>query len=158
MINTSPMITNQSNILNPVGNSISRVMPTEYTNQIEETKKMNEQMKILNLKKSDQQMKNKKHRKILRRTYRVGRSKYYPKVSVLVSNRTIRKNITTKTHLLKETPIAEIKQYLIKRGLIKIGTPAPNDVLRKMYETVHLICGEVNNHNTDILLHNFIYT
>ena len=135
-----------------------RIMPAEYTNKIAETKKMNEQMKLLHLKKTGQQMKKNKQRKILRRTYRVGRSKYYPKVSVLVSNRTIRKNITTKTHELKETPIAEIKQFLIKRGLIKIGTPAPNDVLRKMYETVNLICGDINNHNTDILLHNFIHT
>ena len=136
--------------------NIHHVMPTEYTNKLSETKQLNEQMKLLELKKSAQIMRKRRQRKIMRRTYRIGRSKYYPKIAVLVSNRTIRNKMTTKTHLLKETPISEIKQYLIKRGLIKIGTTAPNDVLRKMYETVELLCGEVNNHNTETLLHNFI--
>ena len=97
-----------------------------------------------------------KQKRTVRRTYRIGRSKVFPKVSVLVSNRTIRNNITTKTQLLKQTPIGEVKKFLIKNGFIKIGSIAPNDVLRKMYESATLMCGEVMNHNPEYLLYNFM--
>ena len=44
----------------------------------------------------------------------------------------------------------------MKRGFIKVGSTAPNDVLRKMYESATLICGEIQNHNPDNLLYNFM--
>lgn len=94
-------------------------------------------------------------KRTVRRTYKIGKSKIHPKVSVLVSNRTIRNNITTKTQLLKQTPIQDIKTFLIKRGLIKVGTIAPNDVLREMYESTTLLCGDIYNHNPETLLYNF---
>lgn len=97
-----------------------------------------------------------KQKKTIRRTYKIGKSKVIPRVSVLVSNRTIRNNISTKSQLLKQVPIQEIKKYLIDRGFIKVGSSAPNDVLRKMYESAVLICGEVQNHNPDNLLYNFL--
>ena len=50
----------------------------------------------------------------------------------------------------------EIKKYLIKRGFIRVGTSAPNDVLRKMYETSNMVCGEIENHNADNLLFNYL--
>ena len=96
-----------------------------------------------------------KQKKTLRRTHYVGKSKIFPKVSVLVSNKTIRNNVSTKTQLLKQTPIHDVKQFLIKKGFIKVGSIAPNDVLRKMYESVSLICGEVHNHNSDNFLYNY---
>ena len=98
-----------------------------------------------------------KQKKTLRRTFHIGKSKVYPKVSVLVSNKTIRKNITTKSQLLKQVPIHEVKKFLIKKGFIKIGSIAPNDVLRKMYETAVLMCGEIQNHNPDNLLYNYLH-
>jgi hypothetical protein len=97
----------------------------------------------------------KKYKKLLRRTYRVGRDKYRPKVGVLLPNKTIRSNVTTKSYLLKQTPIDEIRKILVKKGFIKVGSSAPNDVLRKIYESIQLIDGDVNNHNPDYLLHNF---
>lgn len=97
-----------------------------------------------------------KRQKTLRRTYRVGRSKIAPKVSVLVSNKTIRKNIYTQALLLKQTPIKEVKRYLIKHGFIRVGSIAPNDILRRMYENARLVCGELRNHNPDNLLYNFL--
>ena len=97
----------------------------------------------------------KKKRKIVRRNYTIGRSRQYPKIGVLVSNKTIRKNITTKKTLLQQTSIHDIKKFLIKKGFIKVGSIAPNDVLRKMYETVNMMCGDVQNHNPDNLLYNY---
>ena len=99
--------------------------------------------------------KQKKYKKLLRRTYRVGRDKYRPKVGVLLPNKTIRSNVTTKSYLLKQTPIDEIRKTLAKKGFIKSGSSAPNDVLRKIYESIQLIDGDVNNYNSDNLLHNF---
>jgi len=58
--------------------------------------------------------------------------------------------------MLRQIPIQEVRKYLIKKGFIKVGTTAPNDVLRKMYESVLLICGDVQNHNPENLLYNFI--
>jgi len=96
-----------------------------------------------------------KQKRTLKRTYHVGKSKVFPKVAVLVSNKTIRNNITTKKQLLNQTPIEEIRKFLLKKGFIKVGSTSPNDVLRKMYESVVLISGDVTNHNPDNLLYNF---
>lgn len=97
-----------------------------------------------------------KRKKTLRRTYNVGKSKVHPKVSVLVTNRTIRKKISTQAQQLKQMPIEEIRRYLMEKGLIKVGSIAPNDVLRQMYENAILIGGEVNNHNPENLLYNYL--
>jgi hypothetical protein len=50
---------------------------------------------------------------------------------------------------LKQTPIDEVRRYLTKKGFIRVGSDAPNDVLRKMYESAVLICGEIQNHNPE---------
>ena len=111
--------------------------------------------KIQELKPKTQPIFNKQKRTI-RRTHKIGKSKVFPRVSVLVSNKTLRNNISTKTQLLKQTPMQDVKTYLMKRGFIKVGSTAPNDVLRKMYESATLICGELQNHNPENLLHNFL--
>ena len=128
-------------------------------------RKLNESMKRVNEMKETaiklQQLKHNsrpkkmKRKKTLRRTYKVGRSKTAPKVSVLVSNKTIRTNISTKSQIIKQTPIEEVKRFLVKRGLIKVGSITPNDVLRKMYESTIMMCGEVYNHNPENLMYNF---
>jgi hypothetical protein len=98
-----------------------------------------------------------KRKKTKRRTHKVGKSKMAPKIGVLISNKTIRNFVSTQTQQIKQTPIEEIKRFLIKHGMIKVGSIAPNDVLRKMYESATLICGEVYNHNKETLLYNFIH-
>ena len=49
----------------------------------------------------------------------------------------------------------KIREYLLKRGLYKIGSNAPDDLLRKIYEESYTT-GEVENKNTELLLHNFL--
>jgi hypothetical protein len=115
------------------------------------------QTKLENMNRNKAKPKKMKRKKTIRRTYKIGRSKIMPKVSVLVSNKTIRNNISTKTHLIKQAPIHEIRKYLIKHGFIRVGAITPNDVLRKMYETSMLMCGEIQNHNPDNLLYNFMH-
>lgn len=96
-----------------------------------------------------------KQKRILRRTFYVGRSRVFPKVSVLVANKTIRANTQLKTQHLKQIPMTEVKNYLLKNGFIKIGTNAPNDILREMYENAQMMCGEIKNHNPENLLYNY---
>jgi hypothetical protein len=96
-----------------------------------------------------------KQKRTIRRTYYVGRSRIHPRISVLVSNKTIRSRTTLKQQELKQVPIAEVKKYLLKHGFIKVGTSSPNDVLREMYENAQLICGEIKNHNPENLLYNY---
>ena len=118
--------------------------------------KYQKQTEKTNLASNKNKLKYLKQKKIFKRTYRVGRSKVAPRIGVLVSNRTIRNRISTQSQLLKQTPIQEVRKFLIKKGFIKIGSNAPNNVLRKMYESVSLVCGEVENHNPDTLLFNFL--
>lgn len=98
-----------------------------------------------------------KQKKTIRRTYCIGKSKLHPRVSVLVSNKTIRADTTLKKQALKNVPIAEVRKYLLKHGFIKVGTNSPNDVLREMYENAKLICGEIKNHNPENLLYNYFH-
>ena len=98
-----------------------------------------------------------KQKKTIRRTYCIGKSKVHPRVSVLVSNKSIRANTTLKKQELKNIPIAEVRKYLLKHGFIKVGTNSPNDVLREMYENAKLICGEIKNHNPENLLYNYFH-
>ena len=155
---------------NSISNNVSEVpMQTDQINVISTTAieaKMNEGLKRMSeLKQSTEILKKLKktyrpkrnlQRKTLRRTYKVGRSATLPKISVLVSNKTLRNNTTTKSQLLKQSSIQDVKKHLVKRGLIKIGGTTPNDVLRKMYESTMLMCGDVQNHNPDNILHNYM--
>ena len=40
-------------------------------------------------------------------------------------------------------------------SLINVGSIKTNDLLRKMYESAIMICGEVYNHNPENLMYNF---
>ena len=107
---------------------------------------------------SQPKRKAKKQRKIMRRTFKIGKSSTHPRVSVLLSNRTLRKQVNQRKSDIQNTPMSDIRAFLIKRGLVKVGTVAPNNVLRKMYEDAMLTCGEVYNHNSDILVYNFFHS
>jgi hypothetical protein len=155
--------TQKTNSIQPLRKTVAEISPSESMKQYEE--KLND--RILELSKQSQLEKIyspinpvihkpcKKQRRILRRTFHVGKSKKYPHVSVLVSNKTIRNNTNLKFIDLKQSSIKDVKQYLLKQGLIKVGTTTPNDVLRKLYESAKLIPGEVKNYNPENLLYNY---
>lgn len=131
------------------------VSPIERNDSLLRASEMKQRFDKLNARQNIKKQKSKQKR-IIRRTFKIGKSKVIPRVSVLISNRTIRNKVSTDGQLLKQKPIEEIKKYLIKRGLIRVGTTAPNDVLRKMYECSVMMCGEIQNHNPDNLLYNFL--
>ena len=136
---------------------VEREEQKKYTREPSEIIQKYEKTKSLFNDKSQKRIKYLKRKKIFKRKYHVGRSCTKPQIGVLVSNRTVRNRISTNAQLLKQTPIHDVRKFLIKKGFIKVGTNAPNDVLRKMYESVSMVCGEIQNHNPENLLFNFIH-
>lgn len=76
-------------------------------------------------------------------------------VSVLIKSRETRKNVQTEKIKLGQVSIIDIKKYLKDKNLIKAGSKAPNEVLRKMYEQA-VLAGDINNKCDGVLLHNFV--
>jgi hypothetical protein len=56
---------------------------------------------------------------------------------------------------LKKKPLPAIKLYLKKHGMLKIGSNAPEKVLREIYET-SMLTGDVYNKSEEVLYHNFM--
>ena len=169
MINTNNIQPNFTTSPQPLPDSIPQPLPQTipqpstnlhninpmFSNSFDDSVRINEIKQFQKVLPKPQPKKLKLRKKIYRRNFTIGRSRTNPKIAVLVSNKTIRKNIMNKNQVIKQTPIQDVRKFLIKRGLIKVGTVAPNEVLRKMYESASMMCGDLYNHNPDNLLYNY---
>jgi hypothetical protein len=126
----------------------------KYKNIIDRTEEL---IKIKNKNKDllKEPVRRKKRRIIKNRTFKTGKRRNT--LSVLLSTKTKKNETLNKTRRLKTVSLPEIKKELIKQGLIRVGTTTPPEILRKIYESVNLICGKVNNRNPENLLYNFIH-
>ena len=89
------------------------------------------------------------------RKFTLGKSEKYKRVSVLLKDKKTRKNVLDAQKELKKTNIADVRKYLRQHGIIKVGSTAPNDILRKTFEA-SMLAGEITNTNKETMLHNFI--
>lgn len=86
--------------------------------------------------------------------------KYYlgkkgKKVSILVKNSETRKKINHEHNILKQTSLIDMKRYLKRHNLLKSGSHAPPDIIKKMYEQA-LLGGDIRNSNKTNLIHNYL--
>jgi hypothetical protein len=76
-------------------------------------------------------------------------------VGVLIKNNDTRKNIQREHGLLKNKKLSDVKKYLVEKNLIKIGSMAPPNIVRKIYEDA-MLTGEIENIGKGVILHNFL--
>ena len=94
-------------------------------------------------------------KRTIRKKYILGKTKNNRSVGILIKDRNTRKQVLTAQRELKKKSINDIKTYLKDHNLIKVGSNAPNDVIRKMYEA-SMLAGEITNSNSDTLLYNLL--
>jgi hypothetical protein len=139
------------------------ILTLEERDAQEKAREINEKLKLKLLmkdreeeaRKRDEEMGAKlgKRKKTIRRKLHTG--KINDRVSILIPNKTIRNRFHNLTQKMHQTSIQEIKKYLLKRGFIKVGTSAPSEILRKMYEDLHMLGGEIQNLNGENIVYNF---
>ena len=89
----------------------------------------------------------------IKKTHKLGKKD--GKVGVLIKNTKTRKQAYDEQKDLHKKPISEIKDYLRKHELLKVGSSAPTDVIRAIYEN-SILAGDVHNKNSQVLLHNYM--
>ena len=87
--------------------------------------------------------------------YKLGKKKDAKHIGLLIKNRDTQKKVKQEVAQLKQQPIQAVKNFLREKNLIKLGSQAPNDVLRKLYED-SVLAGEITNTNNDNLVHNYL--
>lgn len=93
-------------------------------------------------------------RKITRK-YICGKNPKTRKVSVLIKNGEGRASIINEKRNLSRRSLSDMKTYLHKNGLLKIGSTAPKNIISDMYEAC-ILTGKVSNTNDKIHIHNFV--
>jgi hypothetical protein len=79
------------------------------------------------------------------------------KVSVLIKNNVTRRKVKREHGILKQKNLSEIKKYLYDRNFLRIGSTAPPDVLRTLYEQ-SVLAGDITNVGMNATLQNFLET
>jgi hypothetical protein len=110
---------------------------------------------IKEIKKKEENVPKQYLKRTIRRKFTLGKSDKLRKVAVLLKDKQTRKNVIDVQHELKKTNMQDVRKYLRQHGIIKIGSTAPNEMLRKTFETA-MLAGEITNVNKDTLLHNFM--
>ena len=112
----------------------------------------NMEISDMNVKSSKKKYKKKTYTK---RVYKLGKNDESKNIGVFIKSNNDRKMVQQEIDKLKNIPIKEVRDYLREHCLIKVGSNAPNDVLRKMYQD-SILSGDINNKTKGTLLHNYM--
>ena len=77
------------------------------------------------------------------------------KISVFIKNTTDRKDVEDEIKILDTQELSLIKEYLINKELIKVGSLAPESLMRELYKN-SILAGDIYNKNPNNLIHNFV--
>jgi len=92
--------------------------------------------------------------KIEKRPIKVGKSKKNKTVQIWIACNKTRKQKSEDHDSLRKTNLTTVKNYLKNNRLIKVGTTAPTNLIRQIYENAKSY-GDVVNENKQNLLYNF---
>lgn len=81
--------------------------------------------------------------------------KHNTTVRILIKDKDTYKHIEKEKKQLDKHSMSDIREYLQKRKLYKVGSTAPDDVLRELYKNSYLT-GDIENKNSEILIHNYL--
>lgn len=76
-------------------------------------------------------------------------------VRVLMKDKTTYDAIAKDIEKIKKHPMNKIRNFLKTKRLYKVGSTAPDDVLREIYVNVHLT-GDIENKNLTTMVHNYM--
>jgi len=94
--------------------------------------------------------------KVRKRRFTLGKDKKNRKIGILIKNKTMKNKIQKQLDDLKNDNLFGIKKYLRDRNLLRIGTHAPKDVIRDIYQESKS-AGNIYNISTDVMLHNYLH-
>lgn len=90
-------------------------------------------------------------KRTIKRKFTLGRNKN--KIGILIKNKQTKKNTLEYSKELKKITTEEIKKYLRDRGLLKVGSSAPPEIVRKIFENTKMAGDIINEGN---ILNNLI--
>lgn len=96
---------------------------------------------------------------VVTKKYKLGKyvNRNGPVIGVLIKNRQTQHSIEKKRKEMRYIPLRTITARLHKKNLLKVGSTAPPDILRELYENA-VFAGDIENDGDGILLHNFLST
>jgi hypothetical protein len=77
-------------------------------------------------------------------------------VRVLIKDKSTYDGINRDVEKLKKHSMNKIRNFLRTKRLYKVGSTAPDDVLREIYVNVSLT-GEIENKSSDTMIHNYLH-
>ena len=92
--------------------------------------------------------------RIEKRAVKVGKSKKHKTVQIWIACNKTRKQKAEDHESLRKTNLTTVKNYLKHNRLIKVGSTAPTNLIRQIYENAKSY-GDVLNENKQNLLYNF---
>jgi len=141
-------VTTASPQLDPIKDKKERIRRLKKKILMENKEEGNKSNKLINIP-------SRKTKRTTTKKFNLGRAKNGSTIGILIKDKKTRKKIMDAQKEMKKKDITEIKKYLYDHGLIKVGTSAPANVIRQMYES-SMLTGDIQNIQDGVLMNNFL--